>query len=628
MVDSVSLESSGSDSQEKEHVIVPVVPETLATDAPEHSANPLGRISSAASSLKHKYFESNAGDGTEALDQFVHGYKLVLTLASCVVSLFLVALDATIIMTILSTVGNKFKSFGRVGWLNTGFLLPMAVLAPSYGKISIAFGRKYTMMFGIVVFEIGSLVCGLSNSMDMLIGGRVIQGIGGGAIQSMVMVIMSESVPVSRRSLAFSLIGVTFAVASVIGPLLGGAFASHVSWRWCFYINLPIGGAAFVMLVTCFNPPKPTGNLKVKLARIDYLGTLLITIGLVLTLLALSFGGQEYPWKSVAVILNFILGGLFLTAFGFYNFTISKKPIIIKELITVKEIIATAMTSFCIYGWFMAANVYLSVYFQVIWGSSPWRTGVDLLPYIIALTVASIFTGAAMRVFRYVKIPMLTACILGPIGSGMLILLSRTSSEADKIGLLIIAGISIGFSFQPPIIAAQLEAPNTIEGSMIQATVFVNFIRTLGGVIAVAIAQLIFQEDGTHNINTVLNKLKTQNPSLYQQMSRYDPKVLIQTPEVINSLPEEGRDLVLNAFMKTLRNVFWWCVALACMSLVFGIFTSNKLIPKDDHVKMKKGDDYVQEKREETTEQSNASQLMETKKSNDSSAKKDVADAV
>ncbi|KAG7196124.1 uncharacterized protein KQ657_000136 [Scheffersomyces spartinae] len=617
----VSIESTSSSSRlEKDTCVAPIEASTIVPNPIDNTTNGFSRISSAASSLRHKYFESNAGDGTEALDQFVHGYKLALTLASCVVSLFLVALDATIIITILSTVGNKFKSFERVGWLNSGFLLPIAVLAPSYGKISIAFGRKYTMMFGIIVFEIGSLICGISQSMDMLIGGRVIQGIGGGAIQSMVMVIMSESVPVSKRSLAFSLIGVTFAVASVIGPLLGGAFASHVSWRWCFYINLPVGGAAFAMLVVCFNPPKPTGSLRVKLARIDYLGTFLLTAGLVLTLLGLSFGGQDFPWRSAAVILNFVLGGLLIVGFAVYNFMYSKNPIIMKELVTIRPILATAMTSFCIYGWFMAANIYLSIYFQVIWGASPWRSGIDLLPYIIGLTVSSIFTGAAMRVFRFVKIPLLTAAILGPIGSGLFILLSRTSSKADRIGLLIVAGVSIGFSFQPPIISAQLEAPNTIEGSMIQSTVFVNFVRTLGGVIAVSIAQLIFQEEGKSHVNSALGKLKTQNPALYQQMSRYDPKVLIQTPEIINSLPAQGKDLVLNAFMKALKSVFWWCVALACASLVFAIFTSNKRIPRDEHVKMKKDEsDLI----EEPTDH----QQTEAIKSNETE-RKDLSDAV
>ena len=233
--------------------------------------------------------EADAGDGTKAHEQYLTGFPLFLTISSCIISLFLVALDQTIVSTILTTVGNKFNAFEN--WLvNIRFYVTHGMSCSSYGNISIAFGRKWTLVAGIIIFEIGSLISAISNSMSLLIGGRVIQGIGGGSIQAIVMVILTEVVPMNRRSLVFALISVVYSTSSVLGPIIGGAL-EKITWRWCFYINLPLGGAALVILMLGFHPPKPQGNVREKLLKIDFIGFVLLTSGLVLVLLALTFGG-------------------------------------------------------------------------------------------------------------------------------------------------------------------------------------------------------------------------------------------------------------------------------------------------------------------------------------------------
>lgn len=207
-----------------------------------------------------KFIESDAGDGTRREDQYLHGIKLVLCMISIFLCLFLVALDQTIVVTLLTKVGNEFNSFDKIGWLASGFLLSMAVLTATWGKISIIMGRKVTMYVAIILFEIGSLICGLSNSMGLLIGGRVIAGIGGGGIQSLVFVIISEVIPIEKRPIGIAILASTFAVASVLGPLIGGAFTNQVTWRWCFYINLPAGSLALAFF---FFFPSIRQNLKV-----------------------------------------------------------------------------------------------------------------------------------------------------------------------------------------------------------------------------------------------------------------------------------------------------------------------------------------------------------------------------
>lgn len=180
--------------------------------------------------------ESDAGDGTTSTEHHLEGSKLVLCLTSLLLIMFLVSLDQTITSAILLVVGNKFHGLDKIGWITSGFMLSMAIFVSFWGKVSIILGRKITILIAIFLFEAGTLMCALAGDMNVLIGGRVLAGIGGGGIHSLVIIIMTEVSSLEKRPVVMSMFGVVMSVSSVVGPLIGGGLTTNVSWRWCFYI--------------------------------------------------------------------------------------------------------------------------------------------------------------------------------------------------------------------------------------------------------------------------------------------------------------------------------------------------------------------------------------------------------
>ncbi|KAI5956376.1 hypothetical protein KGF54_000851 [Candida jiufengensis] len=571
-------------------------------------------ISTESQQHTEKFKEADAGDGTKAHEQHLTGLQLVLTIFSGIISLFLVALDQTIVSTILTTVGDKFNAFEKVGWLTSGFMLPMACLVPSYGKISIAFGRKQTLLAGIVIFEIGSLIAALSNSMDMLIAARCVQGLGGGAVQSTVLIILTEVVPITKRSLVFAFISLTWSVSSVLGPVIGGAL-SKVTWRWCFFINLPIGGVAFVLLIFFFNPPKISGNFREKINKIDFVGTFFLTSGLILVLLALTFGGIEFAWNSPAIICLFVIGGVLLICFGIWNFRYSQNQIIYTEFIKSPAIMMAVISAAFNFGFFISNLTYLAIYFQVVHHASPLQSGIDLLPLVITVAVASMCNSFFINFTRRVKWTMILSGVLAPVGTGLFLLLDKQSSLGVRFGILIVLGISIGLQFQSSLLSAQLGAPKDKPGALIMVTVFVNFMRNVASTITVTIGQLLYQLTGTAYLQNLQRKI-TNNFDGYNELKNIPPKVLISNPRTINELPPQAESLVLDQIMKALKNVFYFGLALAVVCFVTSLFTTTKKIPKKQDSKPQEEKDEAEKKNgvEEVESSNNEGRLPENEK--------------
>ncbi|KAK6461752.1 multidrug-resistance transporte [Scheffersomyces coipomensis] len=533
--------------------------------------------------------QGGAGDGTKEEDQYLEGMKLVACVFSVLVCLFLIGLDQTIVITLLSTVGNKFNALDKIGWLSSGYLLTVCVFAPFWGMFSISFGRKLTMIISVVLFEVGSLICALSVNMEMLIFGRALSGVGGGGIQSLTFIIISEVVPLHKRPLTMAFVGVTYAISSVLGPIIGGAFTTKVSWRWSFYVNLPIGGLALAIFFFSFNPPKVKGSIKQKLAKIDFLGTILIVGGLILILLALTFGASyQYKWKSGIVISFFIVGAILIAGFIVWNFKYSKYPLILPSAVKILQVNAGAISIFFMYAYFIALTLYLSIYFQIVKDKSALQSGISEFPIIISIVVSSILSGVLIKKTNNVKTMYIISGILGPIGLGLFTLYDIDTTSGKSIGLQIISGISMGIMLNSTIISAQVSAPKVPGGTILTIT-YIVFARCLGGAIGANLSDVVYNSSF---INLYRKHLaKEVNQLIIRELGQVSPYQMLYSTASIADLSLESQLFIKTLFNQSIRNVYYMCIIFSGISMIACFFTTNKPIPDaEEEVSLNKED--------------------------------------
>ncbi|KAJ1567995.1 hypothetical protein HK096_007873, partial [Nowakowskiella sp. JEL0078] len=300
-------------------------------------------------------------------------------------SILLAALDQTIVSTALPSIVTEFQAANLISWVGTGYLLTACSFSAIYGKLADIFGRKTMILFAISIFEIGSLVCGIAPSMEVLIGGRVIQGVGGGGIFSLVLIIISDIVAFKDRGKYQGIIGAVFGMASVIGPLAGGAFTdSSLSWRF-FYFNssviLPVGG--FTLLVIIFFlkfPPQEDKSILEKIKSIDYLGLLLILGSVTSILLPVQLGGSTWAWDSWYTIFCFVLAVVLIALLVFVELKIAKEPIIPANVFMNVTVYATLVIAFMLGGAFLAVVYYIPTFFQVVQNDGATISGLKTIP--------------------------------------------------------------------------------------------------------------------------------------------------------------------------------------------------------------------------------------------------------
>ncbi|KAH8548040.1 major facilitator superfamily domain-containing protein [Umbelopsis sp. PMI_123] len=492
--------------------------------------------------------------------------RRVLTFIGLQLTLFLAALDGTIVSTAMPTIGSEFNQMSIVAWVATAYILTFDAFQPLFSKFSDICGRKVILLLGTGIFLFGSILSGASTSIIMLIVSRAISGIGGSAILSMVFVIISELVPLEQRGKYQGIVNAVFAISSVFGPLIGGSFTDHVTWRWNFYINLPIGAIAMAIIFFFLDSPIPSGTIKEKLKRVDYIGTMIVLSFATLFLLAMNFGGQTFPWKSAAVIVPLVLTFILIAMLCVVESRYAKEPIMPPRLFKNRSVVAIMVTNFFFGCSFFAMVYYLPVYLQIIRGDSATQSGLRLIPMQMVLCTLSTSVGWLISRFGQWK-PFLhfgTAILV--TGIGLLSLLDNVCSWSLIYGLTSFCGLGLGCLYGSALIGFQASAePRDIA----VVTGLCNFSRILGGALGVAIS------------SAIINSSLTQ--SLPQHMpSQYAFNIIDSSLYVRDGLPAQYFEVTIECYVQAMKLL--WCVmtAFAGVGFLASWFIKHSSLRRDE----------------------------------------------
>ncbi|MEU9252166.1 MDR family MFS transporter [Streptomyces sp. NPDC048270] len=470
----------------------------------------------------------------------------------------LAALDQTIVGTALPTIVGDLGGGDHMSWVVTAYLLAETVATVLVGKFGDLFGRKLIFQISAIVFITGSFLCGLSPNMTFLILWRGVQGIGAGGLMVTSMALIADVVPLRERGKYQGLIGAVFGVATVIGPLLGGLFTDQLTWRWCFYVNVPI--AIVVVIAAARTIPAVRAEGK---PVIDYLGIALVAVGASALILATSWGGNEYAWNSATIIGLFAGGAVALALFCLAE-TRAAEPMLPMRLFRNPVFSVCSALSFVVGFAMLGAMTFLPTYLQYVDGDSATVSGVRTLPMVFGLLLASVFSGnVTSKTGRYRIFPIVGNAVMG-LG---LYLLSRmepgTSTLLESLYMFLL-GTGIGLSMQVLTIAVQ----NTVDyADLGTATSGVTFFRTLGSAFGTAVF-------GTIYANSLGPELKA-GIAESARLTGQDPARLaeaVSTPEGVHRLDPAAAAPLIDAYAHALHTVFLWTVPVAVFGFVVGLF--------------------------------------------------------
>ncbi|KAJ3076782.1 hypothetical protein HDU98_000082 [Podochytrium sp. JEL0797] len=423
--------------------------------------------------------------------------QFVLVYLGLLLAIFLASLDQTIVSTALGSIVQEFGNQELIPWIGTAYLLTAAPLGTLYGKFADIFGRKWVFVFAIVVFELGSLLCAISTSMPFLIIARAVAGIGGGGIFSLVMIIVSDIVSIRDRGKYQGLIGAVFGLSSVIAPLLGGAFSEYATWRWCFYINLPLGAFTLFIVIYFLNFPSEEGSMKDKLARIDYMGAITLFAAIVCLITPLQLGGSLWAWNAPSTIVMFVLCPLFFALFAYIELRVAKEPIVPARLFVNRSVPAILGITLSLGACFMSGIYYISMFFQVVYGSTTTQAGIKIIPIVFGVVLMSIVSGRWVSKYGTYKLFFFIGPAVMIAGIVLVSRLTGSSSLAEQYGFLAVFGLGLGCLVQIRMISLQASVPRELIAI---ATGVGQTCNSLGSAIGIAVMGTIFNNLAVENM--------------------------------------------------------------------------------------------------------------------------------
>jgi EmrB/QacA subfamily drug resistance transporter len=491
--------------------------------------------------------------GAEASGDMTHREVLVV-IGGLMVGLFLAALDQTIVSTALPTIVGELGGIEEYSWTVTAYLLTATASTPLYGKIGDLYGRKSVFQAAVVIFVLGSMLSAVASSMAVLIAGRAIQGLGAGGLIALTLAIVGDIVSPRERGRYQGLFGAVFGISSVLGPLLGGFFTESLSWRWVFWINVPLGLVALLTIQRTLHLPKKRVE-----HSIDYVGAALIVGAVSAVLLVTVWGGNDYAWSSPVIIGLAVAAVVLMAAFVWWELRVSE-PLLPMRLFRNPVYSNTNAVSFLFGMAFFGAIIYLPVYLQVVRGYSPTASGLLLLPLVLGIFITSTGSGQLItRTGRYKIYPVLGLTII-PLA---LLWMSQLAVDTPMWNVslrIFVLGTGLGLVIQTLVVAVQ----NAVEPRDLGVATSSNtFFRSMGGAIGTALFGSVLSSTLT---SSLMGAFPGGTPA------GVDGSAISGTPETIQALPDQVREPLLQAFMDAIDRVFLVGVPIALVALALILF--------------------------------------------------------
>ncbi len=475
--------------------------------------------------------------------------RVLIVFSGLVLVMLLAALDSTIVSTALPTIVGELGGLDHLSWVVTAYLLAQTIVTPLYGKLGDLYGRKRVMQVGIIIFLLGSALCGLSTSMLELILFRALQGLGGGGLTVTAQAVIGDIVPPRDRGRYQGIFGAVFGISSVAGPLLGGYFVSNLTWRWIFYINLPLGILALVVIAAAL--PAREGRVR---HAIDYLGAGLLALALSAIVLVTDLGGVTYPWSSPMII-----GLIVASVVGLVGFILAERrarePVLPLRLFGNRSFAFTSAIGLVVGFALFGSVTFLPLYLQVVKGVSPTASGMQMLPMMGGMLLTSIGSGQLISRFgRYKIFPIIGTAVMT---FGMF-LLSRIAPDTSTLGvsmMMLLLGLGLGMVMQVLVIAVQ----NSVDyRDLGVATSGATLFRLVGGSVGTAVLGAIFSTTLASNLARVLPPGAVAGGGGFGGMNA----------AALAHLPAEIRGLYLGAFTDALDTIFFFAAVVGLVAFL------------------------------------------------------------
>ena len=424
-----------------------------------------------------------------------------------------------------------------------------------FGKIYSFYSPKWVFLTAIALFEVGSVVCGAAPNSPAFIVGRAIAGLGSAGVFSGAIIIIVYLVPLHKRPIFTGCLGACFGIASVTGPLLGGAFTNNVSWRWCFYINLPIGVITVAIIFAVLKLPSPKNantTIRQQFVQLDPLGTLFFLPSTVCLLLALQWGGSTYAWKDGRIIALLVLFGVFMITFIAIQVWKQEAATVPPRIVKQRSIAGAVWFSTCIGASLQVMVFYLPIWFQAIKGVSPVKSGIDNIPLVLSLVVATVSTGVLVANIGYYTPFMIFSSVVMSIGAGLITTFKRDTGHAEWIGYQVIYGFGLGLGLQQSGLAAQtvLSRQDVSVGASLMF-----FGQSLGGAVFVSVSQNIF----TNRLVSGLGQVARLNPSTVIAAGATNLRTVVSSEQLGS---------VLTVYNEALTHAYDVALAVSCATII------------------------------------------------------------